>query len=102
MKRLVWMMLALAVTFGLGNLANAEEGAKKEKGQGPIAKLDKNNDGKLSLEEYTAGKEGDALDKAKKRFAKLDADSDGSVTKEEMKAAHANKEGGGKKKKDKN
>lgn len=92
-------MFALAVSIGLSQVASAEDAPKKGKGGGGMfAKLDANSDGKLSLDEFTAGKTGDALEKAKKRFTKLDADNDGSVTKEEMKAAHANKEGGKKKK----
>lgn len=98
MKRIVMMMFALAVSIGLSQVASAEDAPKKGKGGG-FAKLDTNGDGKLSLEEFTAGKSDKALENAKKRFTQLDADNDGSVTKEEMKAAHPNKEGGGKKKK---
>jgi Ca2+-binding EF-hand superfamily protein len=107
MKKIVWMLSVLALSLGLSGMALAEEGAKKGKGKDAFAKLDTNGDGKLSEEEFTAGKSDKGLENAKKKFAKLDADSDGSVTKEEMKAAkpakgQAKKEGaGGEKKKKK-
>ena len=99
MKRIVIMVLALVVTAGVSRMASADDVPKKGKGQG-FVKMDTNGDGKLSLEEFTAGKPDQ--EKAKKRFAKIDTDGDSSITKEEMKAAHANKGGGDKKKKDKN
>ena len=98
MKRIVLMLLALVVTVGVGRIATADD-APKKRGEG-FAKMDTNNDGKLSEDEFTANKPD--KEKAKKRFAKIDANSDGSITKEEMKAAHQNKGGGEKKKKDKN
>jgi len=106
MKKIVWMLSVLAVTLGLSGMAAAEEGAKKGKGKDAFAKMDTNSDGKLSEEEFTAGKSDKALENAKKKFATLDADKDGSVTKEEMKAGRAAKgqakEGaGGEKKKKK-
>jgi len=95
------MMLAIAITVGLGHIATAADAHKKGKGMSHFVKLDTNNDGKVNLEEFTAGK----LAKAKKLFVKMDSDNDGSVTTEEMKVAakaRAKKNGGhGKKKKKK-
>jgi len=47
-------------------------------------KMDKNSDGKLSLEEFTGKRDAEM---AKEQFAKLDKDKDGSLTLEEFKAA---------------
>ena len=80
MKRL--LMLALCLGFSAPVMA-----ADKPKAADPEAmfkKMDKNSDGKVSKEEFSA-KAKDAA-KADKAFAKLDKDGDGSLTLEEFKA----------------
>jgi len=60
----------VAVTLALG-----ASGAMAQSLPGSLAKMDKNGDGRLSLEEWQADKP--------KSFQKLDANKDGSVTREE-------------------
>lgn len=81
--------LLVATSFSFG----ADEGKKKE-GDRPdpaaqFAKKDKNGDGKLSKEEFTAGAKDAA--KSEAAFTAKDKDKDGSLSKEEFAA-------GGKKK----
>ncbi len=47
--------------------------------------MDKDSDGKLTLEEFKANKKGKALENAEKAFARLDKDKDKSVSLEEFK-----------------
>lgn len=49
-------------------------------GKDKLSKMDKDGDGVVTAEEYSAG--------AKEMFSKIDADQDGQVTKEELDAAH--------------
>lgn len=96
MLRLCAFVLAALVGFTSLSASTFAEGAKgggKGKGkQRPhlspeerIKKWDKDNDGKLSLDEFKAKKK-DAT-KAEARFKKIDANNDGFVTLDEMKAA---------------
>ena len=106
------MIMAASMVFGISAIADDSapaKGGEHKKGEGwnPEAiftKMDANNDGKVSKDEYVASQE----ERAKKsghemkkedieaRFAKMDKDSDGSISKdewktatEEMKARHA-------------
>ena len=90
---------ALALAVGGSVMAADGDEKPKKKGGGVEARfkmLDKNGDGKLSLEEYKGKAKGDKATKAEGQFKKLDKDGDGSLTLEEFKGA-----GGGKKKADK-
>ena len=58
----------------------------KAKPEDQFKKLDKNADGKLTVEEFTGKRTGDAAEKAKQKFAKLDKNSDKNVDLEEFKA----------------
>lgn len=79
---------------------DAQEGHQHPSAEQIFQKLDGNNDGSLSLEEYSASPRfKDKQDAAKASFEKMDSNSDGKVTLEEMKAAFAkraaeHKEGG--------
>jgi Ca2+-binding EF-hand superfamily protein len=72
-----WMLrmacLSMALAFAIPVLA-AEDKA--------FNKMDKNNDGKISLEEFKNSKKDAA--KAEKMFKKLDKNNDGFLTKEEL------------------
>lgn len=80
MKRL--MMLALCFAFAAPVMAADKP---KRDPEAAFKKLDKNGDGKVSKEEFTA-KAKDAA-KADKAFAKLDKNGDGFLTLEEFKGA---------------
>lgn len=57
---------------------------KKRTPEAVFKKLDKNDDKKLSEEEYVGKKTGKKAEKTKNRFGKLDTDGDGSLTFEEF------------------
>lgn len=57
-----------------------------------FARMDKDKDGKVTKDEFLAGRQGDAAAKAEKAFSRLDKNGDGSLSLEEFKAR------GGKKK----
>lgn len=77
-----------------GFITKAElEGARKErqarkegkKGGGPLARMDKNGDGKISKEEFLAGH--------MERFKALDKDGDGRLNRRELQALRRNQKG---------
>lgn len=93
------VLFALIVTASVSFAAEGEkkpaEGAKPAEGKKPdaaavFAKKDKDGNGKLSKEEFTANAKDAA--KAEKQFANKDKDKDGSVSKEEFTAAGPKKE----------
>ncbi len=84
MKTKIAALLALVLVCSVGSLQ-----AKKSKGGDGFSKLDTDNDGKISLSEFTAGKKDAA--KATKLFKKLDKNSDGFLSKEELEAAKKKK-----------
>ncbi len=96
MKKLFVAMLtvALGLVFTAGPVMAADAAAKAAKAAKADKKTpdelfkekDKNSDGKLSLEEYSAGLEGKAKDNADKSFKAKDKNSDGSLDLEEFKA----------------
>ncbi len=65
-------------------LAADKEGEKADP-EAQFKKMDKDSDGKVTLEEFVGKKDGEKADKAKAAFAKLDKNSDGSLTLEEFK-----------------
>jgi len=79
--------LALLLVAGVCSpgILSAQE-KKKPDPEAQFAKLDKNSDKKLSLEEYKGKRTGDKATKAEEQFKKMDKDSDGSLTLEEFKA----------------
>ena len=88
--------IAIFILAQVPNLASADDKGKGEKKKrDPAAvfkKLDKDSDGKLSLEEFVGKRKDKAKTKAEARFKKLDKDGDSAVSLEEFKS-------GGKKKK---
>ena len=92
MKKLVLSLCAATFVAALSFSAMAEEkkppkgDAKKPDPEMVFKRMDKNTDGKVSLEEFTGKREGDKAEQAKKQFARLDKNSDGSLSLEEFKA----------------
>lgn len=82
MKNHLVLIAALAALCSLPVAANA---AAADRGNRAFSKADKDNDGKVTKEEFiaaTAGKTDKA--KAEKAFARKDKNHDGSLTKEEF------------------
>jgi Ca2+-binding EF-hand superfamily protein len=104
MVRLWTTLLALAVGMAVGSnvaLAKKEkkDGEKKPaKAEELFKKLDKNGDGKLSKEEFSA--HGKDPKKAEAHFDKIDTDRNGSISPDEFKAFLKKMEERAKKKKE--
>jgi hypothetical protein len=96
-------LAALAISLGLSSVAFAADPPKPEPKPEPkpapaaeekkpvdpevaFKRMDKDSDGKLTLEEFKGKKKGEMLTKAETQFKKLDKDSDNKVTLEEFKA----------------
>lgn len=77
-------LLAVAMVVALCGVGLAQE--KKATPEERFAKLDKNSDKSLSLEEFKGKKEGEKATKAETQFKRLDKDSDGKLTLDEFKA----------------
>lgn len=90
MKKLITILAALAVSVSFATAADAEKKAEKNAGKGNpeemFKKLDTNNDGFLSLEEFKVGKKDPA--KAEAAFKKHDLNGDGKISLEEFKTHH--------------
>ena len=76
LSTLVLASLVVSYTFAAGDKPAPEERFKQ---------LDKDADGKLSLEEFTSKRTGEKAETAKKQFTKLDKDKDGALSLEEFK-----------------
>lgn len=83
MKQLVCLLVVFAMSFGSINLAVAA--GKKKDPEAKFKKLDKNSDGKLSLEEFVGKRTGKKKEKAEKIFKKKDKNADSFLTLEEFK-----------------
>ena len=90
MRTLLKSCLGLALALGITVSLPAEEKEKRTP-EDQFKKLDKNSDGKLTLDELKGKKDGDKAAEIEKRFKAMDKDNNGSVSLEEFKA-------GGKKK----
>ena len=86
---------SIAATLSLPFTAQAAKGEKRNKAARPaFSAVDKNSDGKISLEEYVAAmKDSIGEETAKTQFASLDKNNDGSLSKEEFDAGAAGKKG---------
>src|ERR1043166_6284046 len=110
MKKLTLILTALAASATLslaqettGTAPGGDHGGKGGKGGGgkganpeeAFKRLDKDSDGKVTLQELKDSPMGQKNpDKVEARFKKLDADGDGKVTLEEFKAGHEGRGGG--------
>jgi Ca2+-binding EF-hand superfamily protein len=81
MHSLVNLAVFSGLLLGLAT-ASPLRGEKERTPQRTIAKLDKNGDGKLSLEEYS-GRNDKRKESRTRHFRKLDRDGDGFVTPDE-------------------
>jgi len=82
MRRLtIW---TLALTMLAFSAPAALAAAPKKSAEERFAKMDTNNDKKLSEEEFIGKKSGDMKTKAEKRFGKLDKNNDKSLSLEEF------------------
>jgi Ca2+-binding EF-hand superfamily protein len=86
MKKFLALFVAAAV--GLPCVAMAQDKGDPE---AAFAKMDKDSDGKLTLEEFKGKRQGDKATKAEERFKKLDKNDDKSLNLEEFKAGQRKK-----------
>ena len=86
MKKLVCLVLALGITTSGLATANAAQKSKK-KPEDVFKEMDSNQDKKLSLEEYVAGKKGRLKTAAEKIFKTKDKNKDNNLSLEEFKGA---------------
>lgn len=96
MKLITSVLAVLALGTSLSFAADEKKPGEEKKKADPaeaFKKLDTNNDGKVSLEEFKAGPAGkkDAA-KAEEIFGKRDKDGDKNLSLEEFSAAGAKKE----------
>jgi Ca2+-binding EF-hand superfamily protein len=86
-KLLAWTMV-FGFAAGTCGGAFAADGADKKKRdpEAQFKKLDKNSDGKLSLDEVKGKAEGKRAEAAEKRFKAADKDNDGALSLEEFKS----------------
>ena len=80
-------LFAFIVACGLAVPALAADDKPKEKPspEQQFKRMDKNADGKLSVDEFKGKRQGDKATKAEETFKKKDKDNDGSLTLEEFK-----------------
>ena len=88
MKKLTLFYIALAATLAnlsLLNPALAEDSSKTKLIEDKFKAADKDNDGRLTLDEAKAG-----MPRVAKGFAKIDSDNKGYVTVDQIKAMSGN------------
>ncbi len=83
-KKMMAATLFYALLLSPGMTAFSQD--QKRTPEESFARMDKNADKKLSLEEFVGRKQGDKADKAKANFKKMDKNQDEFLTLEEMKA----------------
>ena len=84
-KFLMFTLLAGFIAGMVSSPAFAAEKKKKKDLDAQFKKMDKDSDGKLTLEEYKGKRTGKKAERAEKLFKRLDKNSDGSLTLEEFK-----------------
>jgi len=98
MKTVIYTLSALAIATSLSFAQDTPAAPAKRERPSPeesFKKLDKDNDGSLTLEEYKANPRQKDPAKAEASYKKMDADSNGKVTLDEYKAARATRRQGG-------
>ena len=86
-------MLVLAFVLPGPSVALAAKGAKPKKSpEARFARLDKDGDKKLSMEEFIGKRKDDKKEKAKKQFGRLDKDDDAFLSLEEFKSRRKKKD----------
>ena len=83
-----FLALFAAVALGLPFVVMAQDKGDPE---AAFKKMDKDSDGKLTLEEFKGKRMGDKATKAEERFKKLDKNDDKSLNLEEFKAGQRKK-----------
>jgi Ca2+-binding EF-hand superfamily protein len=84
-------LILSALLFSVSFATAADKGDKADP-EAIFKKLDTNNDGSVTKEEYLATKKAQKdTDKAGKHFEKLDANKDGKLSKEELAAGEKSK-----------
>jgi Ca2+-binding EF-hand superfamily protein len=79
----IWMLL-LSCCFGVGLQADDPPKKKKQSLEDVFKKLDKNSDGKVTLDEFKAFPAIKNKEAAAKAFKAADADGDGSLSLDEF------------------
>jgi Ca2+-binding EF-hand superfamily protein len=85
MKKWIAVLFVFTFLLGLGTVSVSAQNQKRTPEEN-FARMDKNGDKKLSLEEFVGRREGEKADRAKENFKKLDKDNDGFLTLDEFKA----------------
>lgn len=89
-NRIVAALTVLAICSGATFVAaeDKKDQANDARVEASFKRLDTNSDGKLTLEEYKAGKTAEAAAKAETEFKHMDKNNDSSLTYAEFKAGH--------------
>ena len=82
MKKTTAIISALVIA-GCTGMLSAQAGPGRDGGKRGLKSIDKNEDGKVSLEEFTDAHKA----RAEHRFDRIDADADGFLTADELQAA---------------
>jgi len=87
-----WTVALVVVVLGIASAEAAKPAAKPKKSlEQRFSQLDKDNDNKLSLDEFVGKRADEKKEKATKRFGKLDKDGDKYLSLEEFKAGFKKK-----------
>ena len=89
MKTLIIILATIGITTTVwaGHGHDGKHDGKHHFGKMMFKKMDKNDDGVISLREHEAGLQ-KMLERCRAHFAKMDKDGDGNVTKEEARESH--------------
>jgi hypothetical protein len=87
MKSWIVYAVAFVLALGVGSLGFAAQDKKdKPKPEDQFKKMDKDGNGKLSLDEFVGKKKDEKKTKAEEAFKKMDKDNDSSLSLEEFTA----------------
>ena len=91
MKKLLTWGLLFAFTAGVFATPVAAQDEKKGDPEARFKRLDKDGDGKLTLEEFKGNRTGEKAEQAEKQFKRIDKDGDSKLTLDEYKAGQRKK-----------